>query len=551
MTLLEYEHREQLRGTVHPGSTGRVAEPVRPLGLWPRRLWLAGLGAAAAWALLGALLADREILNPGGWTIVGDFLSAALHPELATDFLVTVRSAAAVTVAYATVGTALALVIGLLGGLLSSEVLWLPDPLAEPRRRLPLGRWVVRAAAASTRGVHEAVWALLLVSVLGRDPWVAVLAIGVPFGAVTAKVVAELLDDVPREPVVALRAAGAGRLPSVIYGIGPTVLPDVISYACYRFECALRSSVVLGVIGAGGIGFELLQSFQSLRYEEIWTLIYALCALALIADRGSVALRRRTRRHRAGLRLGLVAIAVAVAVRQLDLQPGSLLAARARRLLGDLASRSLPPRLPPGGSAQLWGAVVDTVQMSLIAITIAVVLATPSAFVAARAGGGRQVTRVPGRAVRAGLLLLRTVPPVLWAFLVLLVVFPGPLPGGIALGLYSAGVLGRLNAEAVENADPAPRRALRTAGAGSVAAFAYGTVPVVAPRFASLALYRWEVVVRETVVVGLVGAGGLGRLLAQQNAALDEPRMLTTIATLIAVALAVDTVSGHVRAALR
>jgi phosphonate transport system permease protein len=76
-------------------------------------------------------------------------------------------------------------------------------------------------------------------------------------------------------------------------------------------------------------------------------------------------------------------------------------------------------------------------------------------------------------------------------------------------------------------------------------------VPVVAPRFVSLALYRWEVVLRETVVVGLVGAGGLGRLLAQQNAAFDEPRMLTTIAALIVAGFAVDVVSGRVRAALR
>lgn len=146
---------------------------------------------------------------------------------------------------------------------------------------------------------------------------------------------------------------------------------------------------------------------------------------------------------------------------------------------------------------------------------------------------------------------MRTCPPPLWAFVVLLVVFPGPLPGGIALGLFTVGVLGRLGADVVENADPAAVRSLRASGARATTAFAYGTVPVVAPRFASLTLYRWEVVLRETAVVGLVGAGGLGRLLADQNAAQDEARMVTTVLTLVAAAGLVDLISNRVRAAVR
>ena len=84
-----------------------------------------------------------------------------------------------------------------------------------------------------------------------------------------------------------------------------------------------------------------------------------------------------------------------------------------------------------------------------------------------------------------------------------------------------------------------------------MAAVAYGTLPVVAPRFFALGMYRWEVAMRETVIVGLVGAGGLGRLLAQQNAAFDESGMLTTVAVLVVLALAVDLVSWRVRAVVR
>ncbi len=139
----------------------------------------------------------------------------------------------------------------------------------------------------------------------------------------------------------------------------------------------------------------------------------------------------------------------------------------------------------------------------------------------------------------------------MWALLELFVVYPGPLAGGIALAVYTIGVLARLDAEALENSDPAPRAALRTAGAPTLPSMAYGSLPLVAPRFVSLSMYRWEVATRETVIVGLVGAGGLGRLLAQQNAAFDEAAMLTTIITLIAVSLTIDLISARVRAAVR
>jgi phosphonate transport system permease protein len=112
-------------------------------------------------------------------------------------------------------------------------------------------------------------------------------------------------------------------------------------------------------------------------------------------------------------------------------------------------------------------------------------------------------------------------------------------------------VLSRLNADVVENTDHGAPRALRASGASALSAFAYGTIPAVGARFAALATYRWEVAARETVIVGLVGAGGLGRILAQQNAAQDEAGMLTTIIALVVLAGLIDAVSRRVRNALQ
>ena len=119
----------------------------------------------------------------------------------------------------------------------------------------------------------------------------AILAIGIPFGAVSAKVVSDLIDDTAGDAWTALRAAGAGRLAAQCYGVMPFAGRDIVSYGVYRLECGIRSAAILGVIGAGGLGFELALSFQALRYEEMWTLIWALVAVSGLADLWSARIR--------------------------------------------------------------------------------------------------------------------------------------------------------------------------------------------------------------------------------------------------------------------
>jgi phosphonate transport system permease protein len=546
------EQRDLTELTIREQDVSSVESQVlQGSGLWRRRRWFIALAAVATWSVWGAVAGPRRVLNSGGWSQVQRFVSAAVHPDLSRAFLEVVVRSAATTAGYALVGTALALCIGTIGGVLSSEVWWARDSLDRAGRPTRRPLTIVRLAAVVPRGIHEAIWALAFVYILGRNPLVAVLAIGVPFGAITAKVVADTIDDSARDAVLALRVAGAGRVAAMAYGVAPIVLRDVVSYGFYRLECALRSSVVLGAIGAGGLGFQLSVSFQSLRYREIWTLIYALVIMSALADRWGASLRHRPSRR--WMRVSVIAATVLTVVAAVSLQvrPTTLFAGRARRLARSLASQAWPPRLPKGGWATLTKAVIDTVQLSVIAIVFAALVATPLAFLAARPEPGSAAALLASRLARFVLLIMRSIPPTVWALMVLFVVFPGPLPGGIALGCYTIGVLGRLDAEVVENSDRHPYRALRNAGVPATASFAYGTLPTVAPRLTSLAMYRWEVAARETVIVGLVGAGGLGRLLAQQNAAFDEAAMLTSVAALVVVSTLIDMVSRRVRLALR
>ena len=523
------------------------------------RRW--GLVAAIvlAWAAVRAGLTG-DIVNGDGAPSLWRFVTAIADPAISTGFLELTARSALTTLGFAVLGTALSVCLGLLGAPLLSERVWELDapPTATARLRRRWAWGVAKLAALVPRSLHEVLWALVLVQVYGPAPVVAVLAIGVPFGAVTATVFAETIDEADPAPYEALRAAGTGRLRALSWGIAPDVSGALLSYSFYRFECAIRSAAILGIVGVGGLGFQLSASFQSLNYDEMWTLIAALMVLSGLADALSSLIRRRqggtsarcgdvtvpvpptpavaARPRRAGRRdpvltvavLGaLAAVPVAWWVTELDVP--ILWDARRLTLARGVVGEMLPPHLGPSGWSGIVGASLDTLAMSVLAIAIAAAVALAAAVPAARSADRAQRRQPLARAtstagswaVRTLLLLARAVPPPVWAFLAALVLFPGIWPGVVALAVYNVGVLGRLYAETLEEEDPRPREAIEVTGAGRLASLAYGSLPVGASRLISLGLYRWEVTMRETIAVGVVGAAGLGRLIDSDLAARD------------------------------
>ncbi|MGP4028904.1 PhnE/PtxC family ABC transporter permease [Actinomadura sp. 3N407] len=540
---------------------------------------LGALAAAAgllAWAVHHAVPSDDELINQGGLALLDDLAATALHPSLEADFLGVVLEAMATTLALALLGTAGALVLGLIGGLVLSDVAWgasLPWPVRA-------GRLLLRGALVAVRSVHELVWALFFVSVLGLDPLVAVLALALPFGAQSAQVFGETFDTVPDAPLRSLRTAGARRCSALAYALLPGTAPLLLSYSFYRFECTLRSAVVLGVAGVGGLGFELTVSLQSRNWGEVWTLVAALLALAGAVELWSNRVRsdlavvtcadwsvghERSRdegRSPRGLSrstrwsLALVVPAIAVAWWWAGLSPAGLTSARTRDLAGRLLLDLWPPALPEGGLRVLTGAALDTVAMAVLAMVVAVVITLVVGSWASRPRADRRGPAAWGRrtvwwTARLLLLVLRSIPPTVWAVVALLGLFPGVLPGALALGLYTGGILGRLVAEAWETMDLKPRESLRNAGVPRGVSAVVSMGPPSANHLITYTLYRFEICVRDTAIVGVVGAAGLGRLLSERLSAFDFPVVTSVLLASLLVSVAVEILGRRLRRALR
>ncbi len=439
-------------------------------------------------------------------------------------------------------------------------------PVGLPRRA---AHTLARGTLAVMRSVPELVWALLFVRAIGLGPAAGVLAIGIAYGGVVGKVFADLLEGVPRQAAEALGAAGARPGAAFALGIVPAARPLLVSYALYRFDCALRASAVLGLVGAGGIGQEVELSLKMLRYDEVATYVLALFAAVAAVDVASQALRRRIAargslfpRTPRGLarELGWVALLLAAllsAARFLDLAPWKLLAAPARHGMAEFVRALWPPDLARPLLRQLAPAAAETLAVSVLGTALACLTGFALAYLAARPLHSLPGERGPGwrRALSSGMALLarscmnlgRTLPELLWALALVMVVGLGPFAGALALGVHTAGVLGRLYFEALEEVPAAPLDALRATGASRFAIAWHGVMPQVFPQFVAYTLYRWEVNIRASAVLGVVGAGGLGRDLKLALSWFDYPRAATLVLAILGLVTAVDAASGAVR----
>jgi phosphonate transport system permease protein len=260
---------------------------------WIGRVFWLGAGVVLLWPLMVAtefrpwIFLERDNLK-----VTGQFLGSFLPPAHAPEFLAMVARESWRTVAIATAGMTLALVVAVPLTLLSTRVLSV-SALSGRMARLPFWlRQALRWLLIVLRSVPELVWALVFVRVVGLGPTAGVLAIALTYGGMLGKVYGEILESGETHATETLLRNGASRLQAFAYGLLPQNAAELTSYTVYRWECAIRSSVVLGFVGAGGLGQQLDNSMKMFNGGEVLTMLAVFVALVALADRVSAGLRK-------------------------------------------------------------------------------------------------------------------------------------------------------------------------------------------------------------------------------------------------------------------
>lgn len=465
-------------------------------------------------ALLALIGADIQVYSVTPWQELLRLGRGLVQPTWNGVSLL--LEALAHTVAFALLAVAVAAPLGLL---LAMVFHWLP----------------VRLLCAAIRSVHELFWGLIFMQLFGLSATTGLLAILVPFTGMFAKVFAEIFDQQSPEPAQTL-APDVGACKRLMYTRIPQSWYALVSYTRYRFECALRSSAILGFIGLPTLGFHLETAFKQGQYSEAATLLWVF--LLLIAS------------IRFWLRLRLIPLYLLAAIWML---PETIGFSNGGSLWQFIRVDIWPVALREGEwavllewyhwmfSQQVWPGLLQTLLLTQIAVVLSGVVALVTYPFASKAIVG-PVIRWPGRFL---LLALRSTPEMVLAFVLLLLFGPSGLPVVLALALHNGGLIAFLLANA---SDAEQKSALtRPDDPKGIKRYAYLETPRRFPAMLAFLFYRWEVMLRESAIMGILGVATLGFYIDSAFEEIRYDRACLLIMVTALLNMGVDSVSRWLR----
>lgn len=238
------------------------------------------LAALIVWSWSGSDIELDRLASSGGR--IADFLARMLPPDLSV--LPVVLESSAETLRIAVLGTLGCVLLSIVFGLLAAETLtprWLHLPV----------QWCL----ATIRGIPLILVAMLMVGAVGLGPLPGILAIAFHATGMLAKFYAEAIDGIDRAPMEALDSAGASFLQKLRFGAWPQMAPDIVRDTLFRFEMNLRESLILGIVGAGGIGFYIQVYVRTFQYQKVATLTLVVVAFVILIELANSLIRRMLR----------------------------------------------------------------------------------------------------------------------------------------------------------------------------------------------------------------------------------------------------------------
>ena len=427
----------------------------------------------------------------GGLPLLIQFAQAAVQPSLDPTLLKSLWHGLQITVVTAVLSWAISTGLGVMFGFLGSRSLW---------RTILGSSWpavLFRRLFSPFRAIHELIWGLLLLQVYGLNGWVAIAAIVIPYSAQMARVIADQIDchESPALPV--LLATGGAAIAVLLTAVLPAVSAVINHHIGHRLDCALRSALILGVFGLGGLGTDLMLSLQSLQFREMWSGLWFLAMAMVVLDQ---MLRTIQSRPGSGVFIGTVLIGSVLfgcSTLNLDLSWPSAPLGSVLPLLGD--HRNAAAALL---EMNWWAVIGSTLLITVMASCIATALPALLLLLWPNQNSLQLQSLIWGA--------LRLLPTPLTALLLLVMAKPSLPLAALALGLHHSGVMGRVLIRDVRETGFGSAQILERSGATARMSWLYGPLTEVSRSYLAYASYRCDVILRDTVVVGLVGSAGLG-----------------------------------------
>ena len=410
---------------------------------------------------------------------------------------------------------------------------------------------IARAVITFCRAMPDLLFAVLFVRALGIGVLPGVLALALHSIGMLGKLFADAIEQTDPGPREAVRSTGVGYVREMINAVLPQVVPSWTANFVYRIDINLRTSVVLGFVGAGGIGFALQDALRGLVYPRALGIVCVILAIIAAMEVVAILVRRalltpsangpgRERVSRIVFSVTVVG-ATLLALVTLRIDPRELFTWIGPSL--EVFTRLVPPDFAAVGW-DLADAVLQTLAIGAVATAVGAALSLPFGILAAGNVSPHPIVYASARAV---ILVVRAVPELVLAVIFVAAIGLGPVAGACALAVGSVGFLGKLVADAVEEIDSGPLDTVRAVGGGWWKTLFAAVIPQVVPSVVGSTLYLLDVNIRTSTVLGVVGAGGVGFLLFEAVRTLNFEFAGAIVVIVFAVVYVIERVSGWIR----
>ncbi|WP_257162437.1 phosphonate ABC transporter, permease protein PhnE [Corynebacterium cystitidis] len=453
---------------------------------------------------------------------------------------------------------------------------------ARPTSANPTMQWIGRALTVLARAIPDLVLAIVFLRMFGLGATAGILAMGIHSVGMIAKLYADAIEELDDGPRESIESVGGTRRQQIWSAIPQTLMPQVIATALHRFDINLRTSVLLGYVGVGGIGLAISESLRVLNYQRGMALALIVLVLCIIVEMISGATRAAIMKKAGGAvqggtwvdrafnrgrktgandltltppwtsdRIGrfatmaLIVVLTVWAILQVDLSFTQILSGLAN--IPETMALFFPPSTG-GALDSMIEALIVTIQIALAATLIGAIIAIPVGVLAARNVVSNKYVH---GFFRGFIVVVRGIPELILAIIFVVISGLGGVAGTLALSVGAVGLLSKLVADSLEETDVEVQDAVRTAGATGPQVFFSATIRQAAPAFVSHTLYLLDTNIRSATLLGVVGAGGIGFLLLNASR-INQFQVVTMILILmVVVVLVVEALSMWMRKSIR
>tara|TARA_B100000700_G_scaffold234621_1_gene260074 strand:- start:1268 stop:2818 length:1551 start_codon:yes stop_codon:yes gene_type:complete len=464
----------------------------------------------------------------GGLNIIFIFITSALRPSLNQLVIKSAWEGLQVTIATALTSWSISFFIGIILGVISSDL------FSKTLTNLSFISKILKYTLAIPRSIHEVIWGILFIQILGLNIWVAIISIVIPYSALTARVISDQLDTFDKKSLLALNQTGSSAISAFATIIFPKLIPILSTYGSYRLECAIRGATLLGIFGLGGIGTELYLTLKSMNFKEMWTCLWMLFFVIILLEK-IINLTRDNLFSDINIKRSIL---TSITIFLLSLLIGlNWLHNQGFDIFTPFkyTSLHLPTLIELTNvfhELDLLELIISTIIITFLASAIAI--GTPPLILLFFPN------RLSIKVQNIFWVFFRLIPPPLTAIIIVLFTNPNISVASLSLGITHMGVMGRFLTESILNKKNDIYLAIKNNGSSIQSSTLYGLLAPKSNSYLAYGSYRCDVILKETAIIGAVGGVGLGWQLQESLSSFHWAQVM-----IITIIFSVLTISGE------